>query len=140
MPIVMSLFAKPYLPYGEPPEGVDVLWRCDARTYSTVIDADRELYGSTPPRIELRWFCVSKRTAKGAWISEFYPLGGDAPTDKWRFVPLWARNRFAGNTKAGAIDDFIGRRKRQRHVLMRQLGRCEYELEIAETAAKDART
>lgn len=114
--------AEPYFPFGQPPEDMDVLWRCDAKSYSYIIDADREEYGSTAPRIELTWHRVERRTPKGAYLNY---------TDE-RFVPLWARNRRFANTPAEALADFIGRRKRQHYILNRQLRRCDYELELAQ--------
>lgn len=120
---------KAHYPRGQPPEGVDVLWRCDARSYSYVIDADREEYGSTPPRIELEWAEIERRTPKGAYLKHEYRDGFT-----WRrYVPLFARNRRFASTPAEALADFIGRRKRQHYILNRQLRRCDYELELAQS-------
>lgn len=120
--------AEPHFPFGQPPAGVDVLWTCDAKSYAYIVDAEREEWGSTAPRIELTWAEVDRRTPKGAYLKGAYRDDFAERT----FVPLWARNRRFANTPAEALADFIGRRKRQHYILNRQLRRCDYELELAQ--------
>lgn len=103
--------------YGKPPEGVDVLWRVEARSYSYVIDADREEYGTTAPRLELSWHRVQRRTPKGAWIYD-------------KFVLLTAGKRWACNTIDEAVESFAARRRRQVKILEAKLKRAKFELEL----------
>lgn len=117
---------KLHYPWGQPPAGVDVLWRCEAKRYSYVIDADRDEYGITHPRLELVWLRVTKRTAKGAHVACLLNQNGDT------FVRLWANKAFARNTVDEAVKDFIARRKRQIRILEGQLNRAKVELALTE--------
>lgn len=114
---------KLHFPYGPPPEGADVLWRCEAKCYSYVIDADREEYGVTHPRLKLRWFEVERRTPKGAYIKSSMGVHD-------QLVSLWANKAFARNTVDEAVKDFIARRKHQIRILERQLARAQAELAL----------
>jgi len=132
-----SLFDKKYAklhePYGHPKEGVDVLWRVEAKSYSYVIDADREEYGTTAPRLELHWFPVTKRTPCGAWIG-YSSLFADG-----RFVRLTANKRFACSTIKEALESFRQRRRRQVRILTNQLKTAEYELGMVEAVIEGHR-
>lgn len=120
---------KLHFPYGQPPAGVDVLWRCEAKRYSYVIDAEAEEYGISDPRLELRYHDVVKRTERGAYIrAQHYthpPL---------LLVRLWANKAFARNTVDEAVKDFIARRKRQIAILEGQLNRAKVELALTTDA------
>jgi hypothetical protein len=104
-------------PHGKPPEGVDALWRCEAQSYSYVIDADREEYGVTDPRLEMRWYPVDRRTPKGAWVCGEFQL-------------LTAFKKKFSESEEGAIRDFKARKNKQIKILSRQLGRAEQELAL----------
>ncbi|AEI71029.1 hypothetical protein [EBPR siphovirus 2] len=117
---------KLHFPCGQPPEGQDVLWRCEAKRYSYVVDADREEYGVTDPRLELRWFRVAKRTPKGAHVAYATTEAGGT------YVGLSRNKAFARNTIDEAVRDFKERRKRQIAILKGQLSRARYELALTE--------
>ncbi len=125
---------KLHFPWGQPPEGVDVLWRCEAKSYSYVVDAEREEYGVTDPRLELRWLIVLRRTARGAYIA---PQDYTQP-DTGVLVRLWASKAFARETVDEAVKDFAARRKRQVAILEGQLSRARHELALTEGGLFDA--
>lgn len=112
----------------------DVLWRCESRVYSYVIDADREEYGTTAPKLEFMPWPVVRRTPKGAWI-QF--ADGFGRTEK--FILLSARRRFAANTQIEALADFRDRRRRMRYVLTNKIARCDFEIELATRQLEAAR-
>lgn len=111
---------KMHYPFGPAPEGVDVLWRCEAKRYSVVIDAEAEIYGTTDPRLEMTWWRVTKRTPKGARLVE------------GRFVLLTARKRWACNTRQEALESFVARKRRQIDILDDKLARARKELQLTE--------
>jgi hypothetical protein len=109
---------KLHYPFGPAPEGVDVLWRCEAQRYSVVIDPDADRYGVTPPRLEMCWWQVNRRTPQGAWI------GG-------KFVLLTATKRWACPTEEEALESFIARKRKQIRILSTQLRRAEADMALA---------
>ena len=119
-----SLLTPPALtvPAGEPPEGVEVLWRAEARRYSYVIDADAELYGTSAPRLELWWHRVKRWTPRGARLNN----GKYVNLDK-----NISRREWASRTKEEAVESFIARRRRQISLLQGQLNYAEQELALA---------
>lgn len=122
------LFAGPLkFPFGKPSEDEDVLWRCKSQSYSVVIDSEREIYGSSDPHIELRWYQVLKRTPCGARIKRDEYYGG--PT---RFVNLKLRKQWACETVEEAVNMFRHRKLRQVEILSARLKSAESELELAE--------
>ena len=103
----------------------DYLWRVEAVSYSTVIDAEREEYGSTAPRLEL--FIVS--------IRRWTPCGARG-FNNW--IDLRdGHKQFASRTPEEALRQFATRRHRQRYILERQLARAKREQDLA-AAALDA--
>jgi hypothetical protein len=106
-------------PHGKPPEGVDALWRCEAQSYSYIIDADREQYGFTAPRLELRWYPVDRRTPKGAWVCGEFQL-------------LTAFKKKFSETEEDAINDFKARKRKQIRIVTNQLRRAQIELSLTE--------
>jgi hypothetical protein len=110
---------KLHYPFGHPPEGMDVLWRCEAKRYSVVIDADADRYGVTPPRLEMTWWQVNRRTDKGAWI------GG-------KFVLLTAVKKWACNTQEDALESFKARKRKQIRLLTAQLTYARRQLALTE--------
>lgn len=117
--------SKIVYPFRHPPLGEDVLWRCEGKRYSVVIDPERELYGSTPLRVEMTWYVVTKRTPKGAWLGS-------------TFVRLDARKRFACETEKEAIESYIARKRRQVNILSSQLEEAERGLAIAQASLEAA--
>ena len=110
---------KIHYPFGQPPEGVDVLYRCEAKRYSVVIDADADRYGVSAPRLEVTWWRVDHRTPKGAWVAG-------------RFVLLTAFKKWAAETEAEAIRDFVARKRKQIRILATQLQRAERDLALTQ--------
>lgn len=106
-----------------PPDGVDVLWRCEAKRYSYVIDADADLYGSTEPVLEMHWYVVKRWTKTGARLENGKQVFLD---------PKITNRQWASRTPAEALVAFVERRKRQVRILKRQLEYAQYELRIAE--------
>lgn len=121
---------KLHFPWGQPPQGVDVLWRCEAKRYSIVIDADRDEYGVSDPRLELRFYPVIKRTPKGAYINR-YAFSFSPPEKEGGELVILSHNKaYARNTVDEAVKDFIARRKRQIAILEGQLQRAQRELNL----------
>ena len=116
---------KLHYPHGKPPEGRDVLWRCEAQSYSYIIDADREEYGVTTPRLELRWYPVDRRTPKGAWVCGEFQL-------------LTAFKKKFSETEEDAVSDFKARKRKQISIVTRQLLRAQQELALTEPHPLDA--
>lgn len=115
--------------YGPAPEGVDVLWRAEARRYSYIVDADSEIYGVTEPEIELYWYEVKHWTKGGN--ARLYTGGG-------KLVYLGkhsgTQRQWASRTPQEAIQSLIARRQRQIKILKGQLLYAETELALAERA------
>jgi hypothetical protein len=109
--------------FGPAPAGVDVLWRCEAKRYSVVIDADADIYGVSDPRLEMTWWRIDRRTPKGAWV------GG-------QFIRLTAFKRWACNTEEEAFASFIARKKKHIAILSSQLRRAEADLALALAPAR----
>lgn len=86
----------------------DVLWRIKEQYYSVCINADGDTFGKSPLYVEARWYPVTRRTPKGAWI------GG-------KFVKLNARKKYACETLEDAIESFIARKEKQVKILTAQL-------------------
>jgi hypothetical protein len=114
-----------HYPHGKPPEGRDALWRCTAQSYSYIIDADREQYGVTDPRLELRWYPVDRRTPKGAWVCGEFQL-------------LTAFKKKFSETEEDAISDFKARKRKQIRIVTNQLRRAQIELSLTEPHPLDA--
>ncbi|WP_315740040.1 MULTISPECIES: hypothetical protein [unclassified Bradyrhizobium] len=112
------MLPKLVYPYGRPPNGSSVLWRCEAQRYSVCIDPDADRYGVTDPQLEMRWHRIISRTPKGAWISG-------------RFVLLTATKRWACPTEEEALESFIARKRKQISILSHKLHRAEQDLALA---------
>lgn len=108
-----------------PPEGVDVMWRIEAVSYSYVIDADSELYGSSAPVLSLVWHRVARRTPCGARLQN----GRFVYTDKRITQREWA-----SATPEAALASFAARKKRQIAILQAQLRRAKLEAALAQDA------
>jgi hypothetical protein len=114
-----------FYPWGGPPPDTDVMWRCEARRYSVVIDYETERYGSSDPVIEMHWYRVKKRTPSGARLDN----GKFVYTDKRITAREWA-----SATPAAALESFKERRRRQIGILTHQLRAAEIELALTEGA------
>lgn len=114
---------KIFYPFGSVPEGADVLWRCEARCYSYTIDADRDEYGVTDPRLEMTWWIVKRWTPCGARLE----CGKYVNLDK-----SISRREWASRTPAEALESFRARRKRQIGILENQVHRAKAELALTE--------
>jgi len=78
-------------------------YRYEDRSYSTIIDADREIFGSEV-KLECRQYRVIKHTPKGVWLDVY---------GRKRFVLNSAIKRFACSTRVLALESFIARKDRQ---------------------------
>jgi len=106
---------------------VGILFRVEAVSYSYVVDADREEYGSTAPRLELSGHEVLRWTPCGATLK--YLRSGCRP--KWVNLQPGTK-QWASRTAREAVEQFRLRRKGQVHILRRQLARAEFERDLAE--------
>ena len=105
--------------------GVDGLWRCEARSYSYVIDPETERYGSTSPVLEIHWHRVKHWTRTGARLAN----------GRLVFLNKQVTNReWASRTPAEALASFKARRERQIRILSRQLEYAKLELALTEGA------
>lgn len=110
-------------PFGPAPEGETVLWRLEAKSYSYVVDADAEIYGSTSPVLEMHWFRVKRWTPCGARL------------DWGKYVNLnkaISRREWASRTEAEALVSFKARKSRQVSILQSQAERARQELALTE--------
>lgn len=95
---------------------IKYLYRYEAQSYSMVIDAQLEIYGSTGPKLELREYPIVAITPKGKWIGWF------GSKDRW--VSDTSRKRFAHETKEDALKAYKIRKERY-------VKHCEARLERA---------
>lgn len=104
----------------------DYLFRVEAVSYSEVIDAEAERYGSTPPRLELFPLQVRKWTQHGATLEEYSGM-------RRRWVDLRPdAKQYASRTAAEAIEQFAKRRRAQIYILQAQIARAERELALTQ--------
>lgn len=119
-------------PFGKPPAGVKAAWRISDHSYSVIIDAERDEYGSST-YIEAVWYVIEKETPCGIWITasrmDAFGLTG---ADK-RFVNLKARKKYACLTVEDALESFIQRKKRQYTIYQ---SKVNYVQKILERAIK----
>lgn len=98
-------------------------YRYEVRRYSVVIDAEREEYGVSSPKLELLTFDVIRETPKGYWIDTYF---GDT-----RWVSKTSRKRFAYPSKEEALEGFINRKKAH-------LKHCQSRLDRAKSDLREA--
>jgi len=96
-------------------------------TYSVVIDADREEYG-TNTQLEIVAFPITKRTENGFRIR----LGGwdHAPVTTW--VAFRHTKQFAGLTPEDAVTSYVARRRKQARIYERRAAKALALVEQAE--------
>lgn len=121
----MSFQQKVAYPFGPAPEGVDVLWRADAVSYSYIIDPDADLYGVSDPRLEITWWRVKRWTRCGARLAS----GKYVNLDK-----RISRREWASRTPAEAVTSLQARRRRQIAILQGKVVRAQAELALTEGA------
>lgn len=121
-----------HYPFGRPEPGMDVLWRCVDKRYAYVVDAERDEWGVTDPRLEMVWYEVRRRTPQGAWI--------DDPTEAstLRFVRLTARKRFATETEREAVESLLARRVRQESIYAARAKSAAAVVRLARAALEHA--
>lgn len=115
--LMIETKSKLYYPRGKPANG-EVLWRCEARTYSVILDAEAEKYGVSDPQLEMTWYPIQRRTPQGAWI-------------EGRFVRLTAVKRWACPTEREALEEFIRRKRLHVGFLEDKLRKVEFALQLA---------
>lgn len=104
-------FGKLILPYGLPTAGLtpaDVVWRVESRRYSVILDAEREIYGTSDPQLEATWYIIAKRTACGVRIE-----GG-------KFINMKAHKRWACPTLKEALESCMQRALRARSIHLKR--------------------
>lgn len=119
-------------PMGKPPPDVHAWWRVEIRSYSVVVDPEREEYGTTT-HIEAHWFKVLRLTAKGAWL-QTEPFSTVLQDNRW--CARVARKRFACPTLPEAVESALARRARRLRILENTVWR-EKEIVDALTRIKD---
>lgn len=102
------------------------LIRAEAVSYSYVICADREEYGSTAADIELWAFPVERYTPYGATMADIW----SGARKRWVDLRPNAK-QWASRTADEAVQQLMLRRKRQLYVLACQTYRAQYELDLA---------
>lgn len=98
-------------------------YRIEARSYSYVVDAEREEYGVTPPRLELDRFKVVKETPRGHWVRA-YPFGPQT------WVSKTATKRLCHPTLSEALEAYRQRKLAFLRHAQAKLRRAERELEL----------
>jgi hypothetical protein len=104
----------------------DYLFRVEAVSYSYTVDADREEYGSTDPRLEAFALEVLRFTEHGATLREM-----SGARNRWVNLRPGAK-QYASRTVAEAVEQFASRRRAQIYILRRQLARAERELALTQ--------
>lgn len=110
--------------YTDPPGW---LIRAEVVSYSYVVDADREEYGSTAGVIELWASPVERYTPCGATLADIW----SGARKRWVDLRPGAK-QWASPTAHEAVQQLLARRKRQLYVLSRQTRRAEYERDLAQ--------
>lgn len=98
-------------------------YRYESKRYSIVIDADCDIYGVSPARLELSEYQLHSETPKGYWIGF---LGGK---DVW--VSKTARKRYAFPTKEEAMEYYKHRKMSYVKYAKAKLKRAEEDLALA---------
>jgi len=108
--------------------GLGHAFRVIDASYSYIVDADREEYG-TRTQLEIVAFPVTKRTGAGFRIR----LGGwdHAPETTW--VAFNRTKRFACLTPAEALESYVARRQRQASIYEARANTARY---LAQRAAR----
>lgn len=110
---------------GRLPRG-EYLFRVEAVSYSYTVDADREEYGTTDPRLEVFALEVLRWTEQGATLRET-----TGARNRWVNLQPGAK-QYASRTVAEAVEQFASRRRAQIYILQRQLRRAERELALTQ--------
>ncbi len=94
----------------------DKFYKVYAQSYSVIIDAEREEYGSSPLYLKEAVYKVVKVTPKGVWIDYQCDIARGRP----HFVRLDSRKKFAYPTREQALDGFIAKKRRHVSILSAQ--------------------
>ena len=105
-------------------DGDLVLWRVEAVSYSYIVDAEHDEYGSTDPRLEVFSIPVLRWTLHGATLVRRVGV-----RNQWVDLRPNA-SQWASRTPADALEQFRLRRQRQLYVLRKQIARAERELAL----------
>lgn len=108
------------------PHEKGVLYRVEVVSYSYVVDADRDEYGSTDPRLEMFGYVVHNWTPCGATLAHSWS------GCKRRWVDLRpGAKQWASRTAREAVEQLAIRRERQLYILAKQTRRAQRELDLA---------
>lgn len=94
--------------------------------YSVTIDAERELYGTSDPKLVLQTFRIEHLTKCGVWIE----YGG-----KLKFINLSATKQFACTTDALARASYRERKKAEVRIYKARLAKAEKALALVDETA-----
>lgn len=103
----------------------DKMYRYETRSYSIVIDADMDIYGSSGPKLILKEFFITAKTPKGCWIGYF-----KGSKDFW--VSDTSRKRKAHRTKEEALAAYKIRKTAYVKHATARLARAKAELKLSE--------
>ena len=101
------------------------LYRYESVRFSTVIDAEREIYGVTKAKLRCNEYSVTAETPKGYWVG--YWKG-----NKDRWVHKTSRKRFAHPTKEEALEAYRQRKLSFLRHSKARLARAEEDLALVE--------
>lgn len=104
----------------------DKFYRIYAQSYSTIVDAEREVFGVSPLYLEESIYEVVKLTPKGVWLNF-----GEWRLPKNIFVLNGSRKKFAYPTREEALEGFIQKKKRHVSILAAQHDDAKAALDLA---------
>lgn len=95
------------------------MWRCDAKRYAYVIDAEIDLWGTTAPRLEMTWWPVKHWTPKGVRLQT------------GQFINFNWTKQWASRTQEEALQEFIRRKRLHISFCEGRLAAAQAELALA---------
>lgn len=120
----------------------DPFYRYRDQLYSSVVDADRDIYSSRL-ELDIDTFEVFKITPKGFWLARPWDVrksAGNLPTlrenSRKHFIRLNAKRQFAHAQRTDALAAFLERKERQTSLLTQQLRRAEQAQRLGREAQK----
>jgi len=111
-------------------KGLGFAYRFEEVSYSTIIDAEAEIYGSRL-ELELRAYFIQKKTPKGFWIEDERVLSFDG-SQSLRFINNDWNKRFACPTLEEAIESFKARKQRQIRIYEGKISVARVALKLLE--------
>ena len=122
----------------------DVWYRYDNKSYSVVIDADREEYGVSHKVVRTQYWVI-RVTPKGVWLTQKHnekcpkwPVKGEfhfAP----RLVLHASRKRFACATDELAKESFIARKNKQKAIYEARAKHAQWAIDTINGVGFNAR-